>query len=240
VTWNPYSVGAYTHYDGLYVSGGTLYYAYRDYVYASHADYNIQAIGPATPGMRVQIDMFGSRVRTCGPTAGAWKTVPAFTGFPTFTASGSAVFDFQRSTLGYGTSGPSGSESYTYSNAAGECVTPTGTQGNSTTTTTTSVPLTGVFTACIVRGANTAAGVAVYTVSLKATGATSGGVYELVVPSGHVPVPLPPDPATYRYTKTAVNGEIVWQYTLNAPRGVYRAQLFAAGGTTPISIVEVK
>ena len=90
------------------------------------------------------------------------------------------------------------------------------------------------------RGANNAAGASVYTVTLKVTGAVNGGQYEFVVPSGHVPVPLPPNPITQRYPKTAANGEVVWQYSLIAPRGVFKAQVFAAGVVTPISSVEVK
>jgi hypothetical protein len=127
--------------------------------------------------------------------------------------------------------------------------TPTTTTVPEVTTTTTTTPvttttvptvLTGALTASIVRGVNNAAGASVYTVTLKVAGAVTGGQYEFVVPSGHVPVPLPPNPATQRYPKTAVNGEVVWQYTLVAPRGVYRAQVFAAGGTTALSTVEVK
>jgi hypothetical protein len=162
----------------------------------------------------------------------------------------------------------SGDGEMTYSNADGSCADPyvtgsivttttttttvgatttttiagTTTTTNPATTTTTVSPvgLTGALTASIVRGVNNAAGASVYTVTLRATGAVNGAVYEFVVPSGHVPVPLPPDPATNRYPKTAANGEVVWQYTLVAPRGVYRAQVFAAVGAAPLSSVEVK
>jgi hypothetical protein len=105
----------------------------------------------------------------------------------------------------------------------------------SSTTTTSPGPLSGVLTASIVRGTNNAAGASVYTVTLKVTGATSGALYEFVVPSGHVP-----DPVTHRYPKTAVAGEVVWEYSLVAPRGVFRAEVYSAGGLTPISTVEVK
>jgi hypothetical protein len=44
----------------------------------------------------------------------------------------------------------------------------------------------------------------------------------------------------YRHPKTAVNGEVVWQYSLVAPRGVFRAQVFAVGATVALSSVEVK
>jgi hypothetical protein len=75
---------------------------------------------------------------------------------------------------------------------------------------------------------------------LKVTGATTGGQYESVVPTGHVPEPVPLDRATHRYLKTAVNGEVFWQYTLVAPLGVFRAEVYSAGGSTPLSSVEVK
>jgi hypothetical protein len=110
----------------------------------------------------------------------------------------------------------------------------------SSTTTTPSGPLSGALTASIVRGPNNAAGASVYSVTLKVTGATSGGSYEFVVPSGHVPDPVPLDRVTHRYPKTAVAGEVVWEYSLVAPRGVYRAEVYSAGGSTPISTVEVK
>jgi hypothetical protein len=110
----------------------------------------------------------------------------------------------------------------------------------SSTTTTPSGPLSGALTASIVRGTNNAAGASVYSVTLKVTGATSGGSYEFVVPSGHVPDPVPSDRVTHRYLKTAVAGEVVWEYSLVAPRGVYRAEVYSAGGSTPISTVEVK
>ena len=96
------------------------------------------------------------------------------------------------------------------------------------------------LSASIVRGVNNAAGASVYTVALRVVGATSGASYEFVVPSGHVPEPLPLDPTTHRYAKIAVNGEVVWTYTLVAPRGVFNAQVFAVGAITPISSVEVK
>jgi hypothetical protein len=109
-----------------------------------------------------------------------------------------------------------------------------------TTTSTLPAVLAGVLTASIVRGPNNAAGASTYTVSLKVTGATTGGQYEFVVPTGHVPEPVPVDRATHRYLKTAVNGEVVLQYTLVAPRGVFRAEVYSAGGSTPLSSVEVK
>ena len=90
------------------------------------------------------------------------------------------------------------------------------------------------------RGPNNAAGAAVYAVTLRMTGATSGAGYEIVVSSGHVPDPVPPDPTTHRYGKTAVNGEVVWEYSLVAPRGVFRADLYPAGSPSPIASVEVK
>jgi hypothetical protein len=108
------------------------------------------------------------------------------------------------------------------------------------TTTTLPAVLAGVLTASIARGPNNAAGASTYTVSLKVTGATTGGQYEFVVPTGHVPEPVPVDRATHRYLKTAVNGEVVLQYTLVAPRGVFRAEVYSAGGSTPLSSVEVK
>ena len=123
----------------------------------------------------------------------------------------------------------------------------TTTQPTSTTaqpTTTTATPTTVLpfvtFRSSIVRGPNNAAGAAVYAVTLRMTGATSGAGYEIVVSSGHVPEPVPPDPTTHRYAKTAVNGEVVWEYSLVAPRGVFRADLYPAGSPSPIASVEVK
>ena len=106
-------------------------------------------------------------------------------------------------------------------------------------TTTTVLPFV-TFRSSIVRGPNNAAGAAVYAVTLRMTGATSGAGYEIVVSSGHVPDPVPPDPTTHRYGKTAVNGEVVWEYSLVAPRGVFRADLYPAGSPSPIASVEVK
>jgi hypothetical protein len=140
----------------------------------------------------------------------------------------------------------SSTEPFEYSDANGGCKTPVWTANPTTTTTvpvtTTTTPtvLSGTLTANIVRGVNNAAGASVYTVTLKVTGAVNGGQYEFVVPSGHVPVPLPPNPSTQRFPKTAVNGEVVWQYSLVAPRGVFRAEVYSAGGSTPLSTAEVK
>jgi hypothetical protein len=136
-------------------------------------------------------------------------------------------------------------------------VSPTTTTGQTTTaqpTTTTAQPSTttaqpttttvpgpaGILTARIVRGANSAVGASVYTVTLRMAGVVSGASYEFVVPSGHVPEPLPPDPTTHRYPKTAVDGVVEWAYSLTAPRGVFSAQVFSAGGTFALSSVEVK
>jgi hypothetical protein len=119
-------------------------------------------------------------------------------------------------------------------------VSSTSTTNPAITTSTLPAVLSGVLTASIVRGPNNAAGASTYTVSLKVTGATTGGQYEFVVPTGHVPEPVPVDRATHRYLKTAVNGEVVLQYTLVAPRGVFRAEVYSAGGSTPLSSVEVK
>ena len=121
----------------------------------------------------------------------------------------------------------------------GSTTTTTTTVAANTTTTVPVVPV-GAFTASIVRGPNSAAGSAVYTVTLRATGVVTGGVYEFVVPSGHVPEPVPPDRITHRFPKSAVNGEVVWEYSLLAPRGVFRAEVYSVGGTTPFSSVEVK
>jgi hypothetical protein len=82
------------------------------------------------------------------------------------------------------------------------------------TTTTTALPVTGALTASIVRGVNNAAGASVYMVTLKVAGAVTGSEYEFVVPSGHLPEPVPLDRTTHRYSQTAVNGEVVWQYSL--------------------------
>jgi hypothetical protein len=96
------------------------------------------------------------------------------------------------------------------------------------------------LTASIVRGVNNAAGASVYTVSLKVTGAVTGTEYEFVVPSGHVPEPVPLERTTHRYSKTAANGEVVWHYSLLAPKGVFSAQVYSTGGVTPLSSAEVK
>jgi hypothetical protein len=92
------------------------------------------------------------------------------------------------------------------------------------------------LTASIVRGVNNAAGASVYTVTLEVTGSE----YEFVVPSGHVPGPVPLDRTTHRYSKTAANGEVVWHYSLVAPKGVFSAQVYSTGGVTPLSSAEVK
>jgi hypothetical protein len=106
-------------------------------------------------------------------------------------------------------------------------------------TTTVPEPL-GVLTARIVRGANSEVGASVYTVTLRMAGVVSGASYEFVVPSGHVPEPLPPDPTTHRYPKTAVDGVVEWVYSLKVPRGVFSAQVFSAGSSFALSSVEVK
>ncbi len=217
----------------------------------------IRDCAPPTPGSSV-----------AGPWRGLGGANPFmwFTGSQSMRVDMSrSVFGYY---TGSGGTPINGDGEMTYSNADGSCADPyvtgsvvtttttTTTLGATTTTTipgttTTSTPattmtsvspvgLTGALTASIVRGVNNSAGASVYTVTLKATGAVNGGSYEFVVPSGHVPVPLPPDPATNRYPKTAVNGEVVWQYTLVAPRGVFRGQVYSAGGSTPLSSVEVK
>ena len=124
--------------------------------------------------------------------------------------------------------------------AAANAGAPTATTTTLAPTTTVPVVPLGALTARIVRGPNSAVGAWVYTVTLKVTGAVSGGVYEFVVPSGHVPEPVPPDRTTHRYVKSVVSGEVVWEYSLVAPRGVFRAEVYSAGGSTPLSTVEVK
>ena len=110
-----------------------------------------------------------------------------------------------------------------------------------TTSTATTVPeASGVLTARIVREPNSAVGAPVYTVNLRLAGVVSGASYEFVVPSGHVPEPLPPDPATHRYPRTAVDGVVEWEYSLTKSRGVFSAQVFSAGGSFALSSVEVK
>jgi NHL repeat len=116
---------------------------------------------------------------------------------------------------------------------------PATTTSQPTTSTTVQGPL-GVLTAKIVRGANNATGASAYTVTLRMAGVVSGASYEFVVPSGHVPEPLAPDPATQRYPRTAVDGVVEWIYSLKAPRGVFSAKVFSAGGTFALSSIEVK
>ena len=246
LVWDQWYGNDRQHHPRLYVSGGVLYFSYSESAYGVHYESYLTAIGPVVNGSRIQIDPIGARVRTCEPGS-TWKQIFGFNGYPVFMSGQSAVFDFQRSTLGYGVNGVSSTEPFNYSDANGGCQTPVSTRTPPSTTTTvpvttTTVPvvLTGTLGASVVRGANNDAGASVYTVTLKVTGAVTGGQYEFMVPSGHVPTPLPPNPLTQRYPKTAVNGEVVWQYSLIAPRGVYKAQVFAAGATTPLSTVEVK
>jgi hypothetical protein len=246
LVWDVWYGNDRTRRNRLYISGGILYYSFVETAYRVTYESYLTAIGPIVNGSRVQIDVLNARARTC-EVGSVWKSIAVFNGYPVFSSGQAAVFDFQRSTFGYGTTGVRSSVPFSYSNADGGCKTPVSTLTPTTTTipvttTTTTAPLvlTGALTASIVRGANNAAGASVYTVTLKGSGATNGGVYEFVVPSGHVPDPLPPDPTTRRYAKTAVNGEVVWQYSLVAPRGVYRAQVFAAGATVALSSVEVK
>ncbi len=219
---------------------------------------NYQDVGPAVGKMRIQIDPYRGLLRDCAPpvagttAAGPWRGIPVASPFMWFTGSQALRVDLSRSIFGYHTGAGgtpiNGDGAITYSNADGSCADPyvtgsvvtTTTTTTSTTTTIAPTTLSGALTASIVRGANGSAGSAVYAVTLKATGAVNGRVYEFVVPSGHVPPPLPPDPLTQRYPMTAANGEVVWQYTLVAPRGIYRAQVFAAGASTPLSSVEVK
>jgi hypothetical protein len=246
LVWDQWYGNDRQHHPRLYVSGGVLYFSYSESAYGVHYESYLTAIGPVVNGSRIQIDPIGARVRTCEPGS-TWKQIFGFNGYPVFMSGQSAVFDFQRSTLGYGVNGVSSTEPFNYFDANGGCQTPVSTRTPPTTTTTvpvttTTIPvvLTGTLSASVVRVANNAASASVYTVTLKVAGAVTGGQYEFVVPSGHVPTPLPPNPLTQRYPKTAVNGEVVWQYSLVAPRGVYRAQVFAAGATTPLSTVEVK
>jgi hypothetical protein len=246
LSWDPWAYRDRNHHQRLYVSAGILYYSYFEGAYGVPYESYKTAIGPVVAGSRVQIDALNARARTC-EAGSTWKSIAVFNSYPVFLSGQSAVFDFQRSTFGYGTTGYRSSEPFNYSDANGGCQTPVSTRTPPTTTTTvpvttTTVPvvLTGTLGASVVRGANNAAGASVYTVTLKVAGAVTGGQYEFMVPSGHVPTPLPPNPLTQRYPKTAVNGEVVWQYNLVAPRGVYRAEVFAAGATTPLSTVEVK
>jgi GDSL-like Lipase/Acylhydrolase family/Bacterial Ig-like domain (group 3) len=134
LVWDQWYGNDRQHHPRLYVSAGILYFSYSESAYGVHYESYLTAIGPVVNGSRVQIDPINARIRTC-ETGSTWKQMFGFNSYPIFTSGQSAVFDFQRSTFGYGVNGVSSTEPFEYSDANGGCKTPTSTLARATTTT---------------------------------------------------------------------------------------------------------
>ncbi len=134
LSWDPWASGDRNHHQRLYVSGGILYYSYFEGAYGVPYESYKTAIGPVTNGSRVQIDPLNARARTCEPGS-TWKQIAVFNSYPVFLSGQSAVFDFQRSTLGYGVTGVRSSVPFSYSDSSGGCKTPISTLAPAITTT---------------------------------------------------------------------------------------------------------
>jgi Bacterial Ig-like domain (group 3) len=159
LVWDQWYGNDRQHHPRLYVSGGVLYFSYSESAYGVHYESYLTAIGPVVNGSRVQIDPKNARIRTC-ETGSTWKQMFGFNGYPVFISGQSAVFDFQRSTFGYGVNGVSSTEPFEYSDANGGCKTPVpkATQATTTTSLTSqsapwSVGVVGTFTATTISSA---------------------------------------------------------------------------------------